>query len=55
VNQRWLFMAKRWAQNPPSAGRVKFIAAIIVVCIGLYTVETLWSWPAWLTPSKMRP
>jgi len=55
MNQRWLLMAKRWAQNPPSAGRVKFVAAIVAVCIALYAVESLWGWPAWLTPNRMRP
>ncbi|MFT6076413.1 MAG: hypothetical protein ACJAVT_002649 [Yoonia sp.] len=55
MNQRWLLMTKRWAQYPPSAGRVKFVAAIIAVCIALYAIETLRDWPEWLTPNRMRP
>ncbi|SFI85053.1 hypothetical protein [Celeribacter neptunius] len=36
---RWMLRAKRWAQNPPSAKRVKFVFAVIAICIGLYAVE----------------
>tara|TARA_B110000285_G_scaffold97391_1_gene111159 strand:- start:1388 stop:1513 length:126 start_codon:yes stop_codon:yes gene_type:complete len=39
MNLRWLLMAKRLMQNPPSKGRVKFVAAIALFCIGLYAIE----------------
>jgi len=51
MNLRWLIMAKRWAQNPPSMGRVKLVLGIVVVCIALYAVESMWGWPEWLTPN----
>jgi hypothetical protein len=52
MNTHWLLRAARWARNPPSAARVKFVLAIIVVCIGLYAVERLVGWPEALTPDK---
>ncbi len=54
MNPRWLLMAKRWAQNPPSMGRVKLVVAIVGICIALYAIETIWGWPAWLTPDRAR-
>ncbi len=52
MNTRWLLRMTRWAQNPPSAGRVKFVLAIIGVCIALYMVERVFGWPEALTPDK---
>ena len=49
----WLMRAKRWVQNPPSEGRVKFVLAIIAACIALYLVDLIWGWPEWLTPDRM--
>ncbi len=54
MNQRWLLRAKRWAQNPPSLARIKFIATILAICILLYGIEQIWGWPAWLTPNDLR-
>ena len=54
MNLRWLLMAKRLIQNPPSKGRVKFVAAIALFCIGLYAIEQVWGWPEWLTPNNTR-
>ena len=53
MNSRWLLRMTRWAQNPPSAGRVKFVLAIIMVCIALYTVEHFYGWPDALTPERL--
>lgn len=50
MNYRWLLRAKRWAQNPPSAGHVKFVLAILAACAALYLVDLVWGWPEWLTP-----
>jgi hypothetical protein len=47
-------MAKRWAQNPPSMGKVKFVAAIVLLCIALYAIERIWGWPDWLTPDRVQ-
>lgn len=54
MNPRWLLKAKRWAQNPPSPARIKFIAGIIAFCLMLYGVEQLFGWPDWLTPTDLR-
>ncbi|WP_417277661.1 hypothetical protein [Celeribacter sp.] len=45
---RWMLRAKRWAQNPPSAKRVKFTFAIIAACIALYAVEKTVGLPDWM-------
>lgn len=50
MNPLWLLRAKRWAQRPPSAGRVKLVLAVIVVCVALFAIELLLGWPDWLTP-----
>jgi len=52
MNSRWLLRMTRWAQNPPSAGRVKFVLAIIAVCAALYAVERYYGWPDALTPDR---
>lgn len=51
MNFGWLMRAKRWAQNPPSMGRVKFVLGIIALCVVLYAIERLYGWPEWLTPN----
>ncbi|MDF0603768.1 hypothetical protein P1J78_23920 [Psychromarinibacter sp. C21-152] len=55
MNPTWLLRAKRWVQNPPSWGRVKLVAGVIVLCLGLFAVERIWGWPDWLTPENARP
>ena len=50
MNIRWLFRMARWAQNPPSAGRVKFVLAIVVLCIALFAFEYFYGWPDALSP-----
>lgn len=45
---RWLLRAKRWAQNPPSAGRVKLVFAVIALCLALYGVEKTIGLPDWM-------
>lgn len=54
MNIRWLMMAKRWVQNPPSMGRVKFFLAIVAVCLILYGIDTIWGWPEWATPERVQ-
>ncbi|PVA11728.1 hypothetical protein DC366_01870 [Pelagivirga sediminicola] len=48
----WLLRAARWARHPPSAGRVKFVLAIIAFCVLLYAIEHYFGWPDALTPEK---
>jgi hypothetical protein len=55
MNPRWLLKAKLWAQNPPSPAKIKFMVAIIAICLALFAVEKFFGWPAWLTPNRMRP
>ena len=52
MNTRFLLRMARLAQNPPSWGRVKFVFAIIGICIALYTFERFYGWPEWLTPDR---
>ncbi len=53
LGARWLLMMKRWAQNPPSLDRVKFVFAIVAVCVVLFGIEQIWGWPEWLTPNRV--
>ena len=54
MNPNWLLRAKRLAQNPPSMAKVKFVAAILVICLLMFAAERIWGWPEWLTPNDMR-
>jgi hypothetical protein len=54
MNPRWLLMPKRWAQNPPSMGKMKFVVAIVLLCIAFYAIERIWGWPDWLTPVRVQ-
>lgn len=54
MNPRWFLRAKRLAQNPPSAGRVRFVFAIIAICLVLFAIESLVGWPDWLVATPQR-
>ncbi|MEF3047754.1 hypothetical protein [Pseudotabrizicola sp. L79] len=54
MNIGWLVRMARWARNPPSWGRVKFVAAIVLACFGLYAIEYFWGWPEALTVDRIR-
>lgn len=49
MNMRHFLFMKRWAQNPPSWKRVKFIFGIILVCALLFAYEHFFGWPDSLT------
>ncbi|WP_169052270.1 hypothetical protein [Tabrizicola sp. YIM 78059] len=49
----WLVRAKRWAQNPPSEGRVKLVLGVIAVCIAIAAWEWAFGWPEWLTVNRL--
>jgi len=51
VNHRWLFRMKRWVQNPPSENRVKFILAILAICLLVVALERLFGVPDWMQMS----
>ncbi|WP_300586509.1 hypothetical protein [Marivita sp.] len=38
-----------WARNPPSLARVKFVGAVIAVCLVLFAIETWVGWPDWMS------
>ncbi len=54
MNLRWLLMAKRWVQNPPSMSKVMMVGAILAFCLAVYAVETFWGWPDWATAERIR-
>lgn len=49
----WLARAKRWAQRPPSEGRVKLVLGVVALCIAIASVEWFFGWPDWLTPNRL--
>ena len=51
----WLMRAKRWAQNPPSADRVKLVFGVIAICLVIAGYEWAFGWPEWLTLDRMSP
>ena len=51
-NMIWLLRMARWVRNPPSAGRVKFVVAIIVVVVALGTIEWMGWVPEWATQDR---
>lgn len=58
MNLVWLVRAKRWAQSPPSWGRVKLVVAVIALSVALFAVERLAGWPDALTvdrPGRLTP
>ena len=50
----WLFRAKRWAQNPPSEGRVKLVFGVVALCLVLVGIEYFIGWPDWMTVDSLR-
>ncbi len=55
---RWMMRAKRWAQNPPSSKQVKFVLAIIAICLAIFAYDQLIGAPDWMTlerhPAKVK-
>ncbi|MBW4960991.1 hypothetical protein [Sulfitobacter sp. CW3] len=49
----WFMRMKRWAQNPPSPRRVKFIFAIVLVAAIIFGLEYAGYWPEWLTAKRI--
>ena len=55
MNQlHWLLRAKRWVQNPPSAGRVKLVFGVLAICLVIFGIERLFGWPDWMTVNSLR-
>lgn len=54
MNPRWLLHAKRWAQNPPSMGRIKLVAAVVAICILIVVAEKMGLTPDWMAADRVR-
>lgn len=54
MNPRWLLMAKRWAQNPPSMKRVMLVLAVIGICVVIVIAERMGLTPDWMTSDRVR-
>lgn len=55
MNPIWFLRMSRWARNPPSAARVRFVFAIVAVALIIVGLEWMGWWPDALTAEKMRP
>ncbi|MFT4013425.1 MAG: hypothetical protein QM682_08470 [Paracoccus sp. (in: a-proteobacteria)] len=53
-NLIWLIRARRWLQNPPSAGRVKLVLAVVALCLLLVGLEHFGLWPEWAVLERGR-
>jgi len=45
MSPHWLFRMARWARFPPSERRVKFVVAIVAMCLALAAIEYFIGWP----------
>ncbi|MBK5928953.1 hypothetical protein [Rhodobaculum claviforme] len=52
MNLFWLLRMARWVRQPPSEGAVRFVLAIMALCLVLFAVERIWGWPEMLTPNS---
>ncbi len=55
MHQRWFWRMSRWARNPPSAKRVRFVLAIIAICLMLVAYEKIFGMPGWMELERIRP
>jgi len=52
----WFLRMSKWARNPLSAARVKFVLAILAACLVLWGIEQIWGWPEALRVNgKIKP
>lgn len=51
MNPWWFLRMAQWVRHPPSARRVRAMAVVLALCLGLVGVERLWGWPDWATLS----
>lgn len=54
INPRHFLRMSRWARNPPSEKRVKFVIAIILICAALALIERYVGWPDTMTPNSFK-
>ncbi len=55
MSPRWFLRMARWVQNPPSENKVKFVFAIIAVCLVLAGLEWFGLWPDWMSVNSLKP
>lgn len=55
MNLRHLMRMSRWARNPPSEKRVRFVLVIIALCLLIAGVEWLGYWPDWAQTQPLKP
>ena len=53
MNPIWLLRMSKWARNPPSAGRVKLVLAIVALALVIAGLEWMGWWPDWATAERM--
>lgn len=50
----WLLRAARWVRNPPSAGTVKLVLAVVAIGVAIASIEHMGWWPEWATQDRMQ-
>ncbi len=54
MNLMWLLRAKRWAENPPSAARVRLVLIVLALCLAIAGIDYFWDLPEWMIPNDTR-
>ena len=54
LSPRHLMRAKRWAQNPPSAKRVKLVFGAIAIALAIIALEHYGFWPEWAKAERIK-
>jgi hypothetical protein len=52
VNPHWLMRMALWARRPPGWRRVRFVLAIVALCLLLVALERVFGWPDALSPDR---
>lgn len=53
-NPNWLLRATNWVRNPPRAGRVMLLVAVVAVALTIVGLEHFGLWPEWATADRAR-
>jgi hypothetical protein len=54
MNLHWFLRMSKWVRNPPSAGRVKLVFAVVAICVLIVGLEAMGWWPEWATTEKFK-
>jgi hypothetical protein len=55
MNPMWFVRMARWVRRPPSRRQAAVMGGVIVAGLLMAGIESLWGWPDWLTPDRLRP